>query len=46
MTYVDGHQTELWVDLDADNTKDSDDQVTTYTFGVPKGTGAGDKPAL
>ncbi len=40
-TYTDGLMTEYWVDLDGDGTQDSDDQVTTYTFGVTKGTSAG-----
>ncbi|MDQ7014625.1 MAG: RHS repeat-associated core domain-containing protein [Planctomycetota bacterium] len=32
--YTDGLQTKLWVDLDGDNVEDTDDQVTTYTYGV------------
>jgi RHS repeat-associated protein len=41
-TYANGLQTEMWVDLDGDNTKDASDQVTTYTYGVTKGASAGD----
>lgn len=41
-TFDDGHITEMWVDLDGDGTKDTDDQVTTYTYGVTKGTAAPD----
>ncbi len=41
-TYSAGRMTEMWVDLDGDNTKDADDQITTYTYGVTKGTSAGD----
>ncbi|MBY0311077.1 MAG: hypothetical protein K2W85_03315 [Phycisphaerales bacterium] len=35
-TYDKGRQTEMWVDIDGDNAKDSDDQFTTYVFGVTK----------
>jgi RHS repeat-associated protein len=41
-TYVDGLQTELWVDLDGDDTQDTDDQVTAYRYGTTKGASAGD----
>lgn len=37
-TYTDGLQTKMWVDLDGDNVEDVDDQVTTYTYGVAKGS--------
>lgn len=40
--YAAGHQTKMWVDFDGDGSEDSDDQVTTYTYGVTKGTSAGD----
>ncbi len=40
--FANGLQTQMWVDLDGDNVQDADDQVTTYTYGTPKGTGAGD----
>lgn len=36
--YTNGLQTKLWVDLDGDNTQDTGDQVTLYTYGVTKGT--------
>jgi RHS repeat-associated protein len=39
--YTDGLMTQLWVDLDADNVQDADDQVTIYTYGVTKGAGGG-----
>lgn len=38
MEFTKGLQTKLWVDLDGDNTIDSDDQVTEYTFGTTKGS--------
>lgn len=41
-TYAAGMQTSMWVDLDGDNAVDSDDQVTTYTYGVVKGASAAD----
>jgi len=41
-TYANGHQTSMWVDIDGDGTVDTDDQVTTYTYGVVKGTAPGD----
>jgi hypothetical protein len=43
--YEDGLRTKYWVDLypvDTDGTPDSEDQVTTYTYGTSKGTSAGD----
>jgi YD repeat-containing protein len=41
--YTDGLRTKLWVDFDGDGAEDAGvDQVTTYTFGTVKGTGAGD----
>jgi RHS repeat-associated protein len=40
--YANGLQTQMWVDLDGDNAQDSDDQVTTYTYGTIKGGSAGD----
>ena len=42
MAYADGLRTALWVDLDADGLRDPDDQVTTYVYGVTKGTGPAD----
>jgi RHS repeat-associated protein len=41
-SYTNGLRTKIWVDLDGDNTEDSDDQVTVYEYGTIKGTGAGD----
>lgn len=35
--FAKGLQTQMWVDLDGDNVQDADDQVTTYTYGTPKG---------
>ncbi len=46
--YADGLRTKYWVDLypvDTDGTPDSEDQVTTYTYGTSKGTSAGDSKA-
>lgn len=40
--FTNGLQTAMWIDLDGDNTVDAADQVTTYTFGVTKGTGTMD----
>jgi len=40
--YTDGLRTQLWVDLDGDDVQDADDQVTTYVYGITKGTGAAD----
>jgi RHS repeat-associated protein len=43
--YANGLRTKYWVDLypaDTDGTPDSEDQVTTYTYGTSKGTSAGD----
>ncbi|MGE0438834.1 MAG: hypothetical protein AB7P94_18010, partial [Steroidobacteraceae bacterium] len=43
--YTSGRMTQMWVDLDGDNVQDAGppaDQVTTYTYGVTKGTSAGD----
>jgi len=47
-TFANGHQTSMWVDIDGDGTVDTggtgdtNDQVTTYTYGVSKGTSPGD----
>ncbi len=42
-TYVDGLQTEIWVDVDGDDVQDAGvDQVTHYIYGVTKGASAGD----
>jgi RHS repeat-associated protein len=40
--YTAGLQTKMWVDFDGDGNEDSNDQVTTYTYGVTKGTSAPD----
>ena len=42
--YENGLQTKVWVDLDGDNTEDSDDQVTEYVFGTSKGTPGSGSP--
>ncbi len=39
--FTDGLQTKMWVDIDGDGTEDSDDQVTTYSYGSTKGTSSG-----
>jgi RHS repeat-associated protein len=36
--YENGLQVKVWVDLNGDNTEDSDDQVTQYIYGTTKGT--------
>jgi len=41
-TYANGLRTKYWVDLDGDGTEDSDDQVTTYTYGTTNGGSAGE----
>ena len=41
-SYADSMLTEVWVDLNGDDTKDTDDQVTKYTYGTSTGAGAGD----
>ena len=40
--FTDGLRTKVFVDLDADNVEDADDQVTIYTYGTTKGVSAGD----
>ena len=40
--YTDGLQTKIWVDFDGDDTVDTGDQETIYTFGTTKGVSAGD----
>ncbi|MCC6228391.1 MAG: hypothetical protein IT432_04100 [Phycisphaerales bacterium] len=40
--YEHGLETKLLVDLDGDGSKNGDDQETVYTYGVTKGTSAGD----
>jgi RHS repeat-associated protein len=42
--YASGLQTKVWVDLDGDNTEDSDDQVTEYVYGTTKGTPGSGSP--
>ena len=42
MAYTDGLRTKLWVDFDGDDTEDTGDQVTEYTYGTTKGASAGD----
>jgi RHS repeat-associated protein len=42
--YENGLQTKVWVDLDGDNTEDSDDQVTEYVYGTTKGTPGSGSP--
>jgi RHS repeat-associated protein len=42
--YENGLQTKVWVDLDGDGTEDSDDQVTQYIYGTPKGTPGSGSP--
>ena len=37
-TYSAGRMATVWVDFDGDNTIDTNDQVTTYTYGPTKGT--------
>ncbi|HYD02208.1 MAG TPA: RHS repeat-associated core domain-containing protein [Phycisphaerales bacterium] len=39
-TYDDGLLKTVWVDFDGDDVVDTDDQVTTYTYGTTKGTTA------
>ncbi|MFO0826742.1 MAG: RHS repeat-associated core domain-containing protein [Phycisphaerales bacterium] len=42
-SYANGLRTKYWVDVDGDGVEDSGvDQVTTYSYGVSKGTSAGD----
>ncbi len=43
-TYQNGLQTKVWVDLNGDNTEDSDDQVTQYVYGTAKGTPGSGSP--
>ncbi|MEE8153797.1 MAG: hypothetical protein V3T53_02430 [Phycisphaerales bacterium] len=40
--YTDGLRTKMWVDFDGDNTVDTGDQDTIYTYGTTKGVSAGD----
>ena len=40
--YTSGLQTQMWVDIDGDGVQDTNDQVTTYAFGVTKGSGTMD----
>ncbi|MFN7021239.1 MAG: RHS repeat-associated core domain-containing protein [Phycisphaerales bacterium] len=42
--YTSGLQIKVWVDLDGDNTEDSDDQVTEYVYGTTKGTPGSGSP--
>ena len=37
-TFEDGLMRTVWVDYDGDNVVDTNDQVTTYTYGTTKGT--------
>ncbi|MFO0834397.1 MAG: RHS repeat-associated core domain-containing protein [Phycisphaerales bacterium] len=39
--YEHGLLSKLWVDIDGDEDQDATDQITTYTYGVTKGTTAG-----
>ncbi|MDP1660546.1 MAG: hypothetical protein Q8L55_01415, partial [Phycisphaerales bacterium] len=40
-TFANGLMATVWVDFDGDNAVDTDDQVTTYTYGTTKGTTTG-----
>jgi len=42
--YASGLQIKVWLDLDGDNTEDSDDQVTQYVYGTTKGTPGSGSP--
>jgi len=42
--YTNSLQVKVWVDLDGDNTEDSDDQVTEYVYGTTKGTPGSGSP--
>ncbi|MBK9189248.1 MAG: hypothetical protein IPM33_09870 [Phycisphaerales bacterium] len=42
--YTNTLQSKVWVDVDGDNVVDSDDQVTLYTYGTPKGTPGSGSP--
>ena len=40
-TYSNGHQTEMWSDVDGDNVQDSTEPLTQWVYGVAKGTNPG-----
>ncbi|MBL9030839.1 MAG: RHS repeat-associated core domain-containing protein [Phycisphaerae bacterium] len=42
--YTNGLQVKVWVDLNGDNTEDSDDQITEYVYGTTKGTPGSGSP--